>query len=228
MPHRVLSFDAGITHVGLVAAQVSDDWTAIEVTHAACIDLTDVRHDRVPRRQCKLPHTNSLAHRYAHFVQEMEPLICEATHFFVEQQPPQSAGMVFEQLLLFHFQGLTTSVSPARIHARFGLPRGDYERRKAASCDVAVCLFPALAPFMASASRGHDIADAACILQYQCEQRHRTWRWRQARSELNIERFAYRPAFCRTCAREGDAGQSAYRADDCPRCRPSGDALLPR
>jgi hypothetical protein len=220
MVWSVLSFDAGITHVGLVAARVSDDWSTIEITHAECVDLAAVRHDRVPRKKCEIPHTNSLAHRYAHFVQEMGPAFDEADHFFVEQQPPQSAGMVFEQLLLLDCQGSTTSVPPVKVHRRFGLPAGDYEKRKAASCACAVEMFPDIAPRMEAARRAHDIADAACILVYECERRHAAWRRRRIARELKLEEFAYRPTFCRACKRGGDVGQSAYRPEDCPRCTP--------
>ena len=218
-PFRVLSFDAGITHVGMVAAEVSRDWTRIHITHAACVDLTRVEHRRVPKKKCNIPHTNSLAHRYAHFVQEMGPAFNEANYYFVEQQPPQSAGMVFEQLLHLDCQGQTTSVPPSKIHARFGLPRGDYERRKEASEQCAVKLFPELKQYMTEASRGHDIADAACILKYECECRHVLWRRREMSREMNLMQFAYKPEFCRACQVEGDTGQSAYTQEDCPRCR---------
>ena len=221
MVQKVLAFDAGITHVGVVAATVSSDWRDIEIANALCIDITDMRHDRVPRRKCQIPHTNSLADRYAHFAQEMGPAFHEANWIFVEQQPPQSAGMVFEQLLLLDRRECTVSVPPAKIHARFGLPPGDYDRRKEASCVVAKRLFPELVPLMAAARREHDIADAACILKYACEQRHVLWRRRQLRFETNLERFAYRPTGCRQCI--GLAGirageQTAYYTRDCPRC----------
>jgi hypothetical protein len=219
MVHFVLSFDAGITNVGMVAARVSDDWTSAEITYAACVDLADVRHDRVRKCDCKIPHTNSLAHRYAHFVQEMQPAFDEAKHFFVERQPPQSAGMVFEQLLLLHCQGYTTSVPPVKIHKRFNLPQGDYDARKEASSKCAVELFPELLPYMQQARRDHDIADAACILYYMCECKHDEWRRRQAKKVLNMEHYAYRPTFCRACREPEDCGQSAYSQDACPRCR---------
>ena len=220
MSRRVLSFDAGITHVGVVYAEVSDDWTRVEILNAACVDITDVRHERVAKKDCKIPHTNSLAHRYAHFMQELGPVARTASHFFVEQQPPQSAGLAFEQLLLLDFQGCTTSVSPARIHQRFSLPRGDYDRRKEASCACAVKLYPALAPLMRAARRAHDIADAACILHYQCEQLHVLWRQRRVTKLANMERFAFRPTCCRACAplRAATPRQMAYSAADCPRC----------
>jgi hypothetical protein len=218
MARKVLAFDAGITHVGLVAATVSEDWQQITVENALCIDITDVRHDRVPRKKCCIPHTNSLADRYAHFVQEMGPAFAEANWIFVEQQPPQSAGMVFEQLLLLDRRECTTSVPPSKIHARFALPRGDYDRRKEVSCQVARNLFPALVPYMKRASREHDIADAACILKYACEVRHVLWRRRLLQSERNFERFAYRPTGCRQCTDMRSGAQTAYDPRDCPRC----------
>lgn len=215
---RILSFDAGITHVGMVAAEVSVDWSAIRITHADCVDLTCVQHNRVKRQRCKLDHNNSLASRYAHFVQELGPLFNEADHYFVEQQPPQSAGLVFEQLLLLQCQGYTTSVHPAKIHKKFNLPRGDYDQRKVVSCAVALKLFPDLGVWMRGASREHDIADAACILKYECDRRHELWLRRQRRASMNLEAYGYAPQFCRACRRPEDQGQSAYQQFDCPRC----------
>lgn len=221
MVRKVLSFDAGIHNIGVVAATVSDDWQDIRIENATCIDITVIRHNRVPKAKCKIPHTKCLADRYAHFVQEMGPSFDEADYIFVEQQPPQSAGMVFEQLLLLNRRKCTVSVHPSKIHTRFSLPRDDYDRRKEASCEVARRLFPALVPMMDTVRRQHDIADAACILKFACEERHVLWRRRQLQSEYNLEQFAYRPTGCRACVDMRQGEQTVYRLSDCPRCRPS-------
>ena len=223
---RVLAFDAGICHVGLVAAEVGEGWDEVEVTHAACIDLTDVQHRRVPAEACRLPHTNCLAHRYAHFVQEYAPAFAEADELWVEQQPPGSAGMVFEQLLHFQFAGRTTAVAPRTVHAHFGLPGGDYERRKRASCRVALRLFPRLEALARGAARFHDIADAACILRCVCDRRAEALRKRRRAQAhcraTELWAFAYRPAACAACARPGSGEQTAYDRRDCPRCASAG------
>lgn len=169
-PLRILSFDAGITHVGMVEATVRADWSALKLVRAACIDLADVRHDRVPRDRCTLCHTNALAHRFAHFVQEHAPSLEAADVILVEQQPPGSAGQPFEQMLLLHAGARACTVHPRSMHQRLGV-RGDYEERKIDSVKIASSRIDGLREAMDRAVRPHDIADAGCLLLFECERR---------------------------------------------------------
>lgn len=168
---RVASFDAGITHVGMVIADVSQRDNAVAVREARCVDLADVAHRRVPRAACALSHSNSLASRFAHFMQEFEPTLREAELVLVEQQPPGSAGCVFEQLLLFALPSKARTVHPRSVHAFFRIGHLDYEARKSAAERIAR---PHLAGIDTSrASRMHDIADALCILLFHTAQAHK-------------------------------------------------------
>lgn len=163
----------------MVEASVSADWDTIELVGAACIDLADVRHDRVPRDQCTLCHSNALAHRFAHFAQEFAPALDGADLVLVEQQPPGSAGQPFEQMLLLHVGDRARTVHPRSMHRHFGL-RGDYEERKEASVRAAARRVEGLDLAMARAPRPHDIADAACLLAFECDRRAEVLRREQA------------------------------------------------
>lgn len=219
---RVLVFDAGITHVGLVAATISSDWSNVNIASAYCVDITDVKHNRVARDKCTLMHTGSLAHKYAHFVQEFRPAFDEADELWVEQQPPQSAGVVFEQLLHFQFTTRVLSISPHKVHKHFQLPKGDYEGRKRQATKIAIKLFPALQPYIDEAERAHDIADAACMLHYECTRRSKLRRARRRASLFDsvtqLASYAYVPTHCIHCAPKGSAVQTVYNPDECPRC----------
>ena len=169
---RVLAFDAGITHIGMVEATVQGaGWRELDVQAAHCIDLASVPHLRVPRECCRLRHDNTLADRFAHFLQEYAAELSGADHILVEQQPPGSAGQVFEQLLLFAMRDKTTTVHPRSVHAFFGHGRMDYDARKRAAERTAAPLLRGVD--CAGAARQHDIADAVCILLFEAERRRR-------------------------------------------------------
>jgi len=180
---RILAFDAGITHVGMVEAEASGAaWDDLRVTSASCIDLAAIAHRRVPREACTLHHGNSLADRFAHFAQEFAPQLDAADCILVEQQPPGSAGQVFEQLLLFSRRSKTRAIHPRSVHKHHGHGHLDYDGRKAAAERVAAPWLAAAggvaggaaggaAGGVAGAARQHDIADAVCILLFEQHRR---------------------------------------------------------
>ena len=182
---RIVAFDAGITHVGMVEARADLAWQGLCVTRARCIDIARVAHDRVPREECTLKHDNTLASRFAHFLQENRPTIDAAAVVLVEQQPPGSAGQVFEQLLLYAVPR-TQQVHPRSVHKFFGHGHLDYRARKRAAERAAA---PLLGTLAVGAARMHDIADATCLLIYTAEKRRREAVAAVALSEL--QQFAF-------------------------------------
>jgi len=213
-PTRAVCFDAGITHVGFVAARIDAAWRVEDIEHAACVDLTKVEHRRVPLAECTLPHGNALAHRFAHFVQEYAPLIERADHIFVEQQPPGSAGMAFEQLLHLKYEHRVRSVHPRSMHKHFGIGGYDYDGRKERAVSIAARAFPGLAERMQSAARGHDIADATCLLLFECSRRRDAAARAEARerAEAAVAAARDRVAFLWEFAYDPEAGASSASA----------------
>ena len=185
----VVAFDPGIHNVGMVAAVVCPRTFVVRRYVAAeRIDLTAVTHERVPRCECTLVHTNTLADRFAHFCQERDPLLRRAGLILAEQQPPQSAGVVFEQLLLSHFRSRTETVHPRTIHAHFAIGHLDYEKRKQATERYAEKLLKDYG----IKGRMHDVADALCVMTVALDTRARNARVRAAAARVQcLEQFRF-------------------------------------
>ncbi len=191
---RIVCFDAGITHVGMVEARVrGDGWEDVTVVAARCVDLTAIA-GRAPRGApaagCELRHGRTLAGRFAHFVREYEPTLAAADCLLVEQQPPGSAGQCFEQLLLYALPGKTSTVHPRSVHKFFGHGELDYDGRKRAAEKVAAPLLAGVQ--VGGADRMHDIADAVCILLFEAERRRREAACRAAAPAVaHLQQFAF-------------------------------------
>lgn len=185
----VLAFDPGINNVGMVAAEACPRTFVVRRYIAAeRIDLAAVTHHRVQRSDCKLQHTNSLADRFAHFCQERQPLLESAGLILTEQQPPQSAGCVFEQLLLSRFRSRTHSVHPRTVHSHFGIGHLDYDGRKQATESYAAQLLREYGV----TGRAHDVADALCVMTVGLEKRAREARIRAAAARvLCLEQYRF-------------------------------------
>ena len=185
----VVAFDPGIQNVGMVAAEACPRTFVVRRYIAAeRIDLTAMTHDRVSRRDCKLQHTNSLADRFAHFCQERQPLLERAGLIFAEQQPPLSAGCVFEQLLLSRFRSRTHTVHPRTIHTHFGIGHLDYEARKKANERYAAQLLREYGV----TGRMHDVADALCVMTVGLEKLARDARIRAAAARVQcLEQYRF-------------------------------------
>jgi hypothetical protein len=188
-----VAFDAGITNIGMVAATVDDQHRIARVVRAESFDLMHVPHERVALCDCALKHDNTIAARFAHFIQEEAPLLEQAEHILVEQQPPGSAGTAFEQLLLFSFPNKTSRVHPRSMHAHFGFGALDYDGRKRAAVRRAQSV---LTLFRGACGREHDVADAFCLLQFELSKRAEQLRREHAarRAALSVSdlwRFAY-------------------------------------
>ena len=103
----------------------------------------------------------------------------------MEQQPPGSAGQPFEQMLLLRMGDRARTV-PRSMHKRFGL-RGDYEERKRASGESRRAESRASSEQW-RAPRPHDIADAACLLAFECDRRAELLRHEEAARDAEARR----------------------------------------
>lgn len=164
----LLAVDVGIVNL---AYAVLDD---AEVRTFGVVDLTMLRHRRVPRWECGLCHGNSLSDRVAHFVQEHRPLFDDADVVLIEQQPPGGHQAV-EQLLYAAFREKAHLVSPTAMHAFYGIRDLDYDGRKAAVEDRVIArLPPELKRALEALERRHDVCDAVCLARFWLCRHYRT------------------------------------------------------
>ena len=215
----VVSIDIGVLNLGLVEARIK--WTErkyhpdqstdqpmaqparpdhrVTVLRAERVDITDLKHKRVPREACKLYHTRDMCDRVAHFVQEYRDVFDRADVVLIERQPLSGLTST-EQLLYSTFREKAVLCSPTTMHCWLKIRDLDYEARKEATTKRAAPYLEGLASYT-SECRQHDIADALCfVLWYAHEEttrRHSTSveRWRAARRRVPTGGFQTLDAF---------------------------------
>ena len=183
---KVLSIDIGITNLGYVYSQFNinldfgskykakiynDDYaTLMENSHKDImildcdrVDITQVKHRKVPFCVCKLHHDRCIPDYLDHFIQETS-YFQECDILLLERQPP--VGITNVQDLLFkQFRDKVKLVSPASIHKYFKLPGGEYNARKQLSEQLSLRYLQNFTAFTKNIRR-HDIADAMLMTIY--------------------------------------------------------------
>lgn len=177
MPSVSVAFDVGIVHLAFVVIESIEEseWATcplpVKILMTETIDLTRLKHERVPRDRCQLHHTAQIADRMAHFFAEYEPRFREfgeISRVYLEQQPITGITSV-ESLLFQRYRECVKLVSPTQMHRWAGIHLLDYDRRKEAVVEMAR---EALEPFPSfrDLERQHDQADALMILLFELYQ----------------------------------------------------------
>jgi hypothetical protein len=158
-----VSIDVGILNLALVKANV-EEFKITNIIEAHVINLNELRHNHVSRKQCTLHHSNDVYDKIEHMLQEYASVFEGATHVLIERQP--ISGLVHvEQLLFGKFRSMARLVSPNAMHHWLGINHLTYDQRKIETTRVAkpyLDIFPA----WVCATRVHDMADSLCILLY--------------------------------------------------------------
>lgn len=155
---NLVSIDVGLKNLALVLFY----WDGNPRNDPALIryyrvDLTNMSHDRVERSKCLIPHTNEMADRVAHFLQEYAAVFSWADKILIERQPP--GGLLeIHSLLLFKYRSKAELVSPNSVHAHFCMNHLDYDGRKVRSLAIARHRYPGSIP--TDDGRWHDVSDA--------------------------------------------------------------------
>ena len=183
---KVLSIDIGITNLGYVYSQFNIDTqfgsrykaniynenvelnlksSKQDITIIDCnrVDITNVKHCRVPFHLCKLHHDRCIPDYLDHFIQETS-YFEQADVILLERQPP--VGITNVQDLLFRlFRDKVKMISPSSVHKYFGMPSCDYDGRKRLSEELSSSYLCNFTSFTNNIRR-HDIADAMLMTIY--------------------------------------------------------------
>ena len=164
----VLGVDVGIINLGLCLVETDDFYQSKTLNAWKHIDITVMRHNRVPRHTCVLSHTNCLCDRLKHVFQEEIELFNSADVIVIEQQPP-CGHIAVEQLILSEFRQKACLVSPVSMQKSFDMRRLTYEERKTQA--QRIFNESRIVPFevkdlLSKRERSHDVYDAFLIAEY--------------------------------------------------------------
>lgn len=167
MVRYCLSFDVGLANLAYVVVAFDQRWSKCSILDARCVNLTQLRHDRVKYKDCRLYHTNEAYDRLEHFFQEY-CLTWEKygsiERVFIERQPICGLNHV-ETLLFTKFRKHAIKISPNAMHKWLGISSMDYDARKAATVKLATPYLEQLRGFR-EVGRQHDMGDALMIMFY--------------------------------------------------------------
>ena len=183
---KVLSIDVGITNLGFVYSDITFNEPKdgsrykhlllnscyslnksflkenIKIIDCNKIDITKVKHRKVPFCICKLHHDRCIPDYLDHFIQETS-YFEECDVLLIERQPP--VGITNVQDLLFkQFRDKVLLISPNSVHKYFGL-NNVYEERKEKSEKTSQYFLEEFDNFKKHI-RKHDISDAMLMILY--------------------------------------------------------------
>ena len=156
----ILAIDIGIINLGYVFSEIKHN--KIRVIECNRIDITNVKHRRVPICNCKLFHGRNIPDYLDHFVQETDAFE-KADIILIERQPPVGITNV-QDLLFVKFRSRVIFISPNTLHKHFGMD-SDYLTRKNESEAIAKEYLDNFNNFI-EAERKHDISDAMLMIIY--------------------------------------------------------------
>jgi len=157
---KVLSIDPGIKNLGYVYCEIG---TSIKVLECNRVDITFMKHSKIPFCECTLRHENCIPDYLDHFVQEND-IFEKADIILLERQPPQGLLNV-QDLLFIKYRDKITLINPNSIHKYFKMTKGDYDLRKIESVDFANSFLNEFYNFEIN-ERKHDISDAMLTIMY--------------------------------------------------------------
>jgi hypothetical protein len=185
-----VSFDVGIIHMGLFVgdydeASLCDENVPVTMYMIEMVDLTQLRHERVKRSECKLQHSNHIVDRMAHFFQEYEPQFQEfgeVIDVMVEQQPITGIGSV-ESLIIQKYRDIITVISPVSMHKWAGISHLEYDQRKQAVTAQITEVVPKEFTSYHNEPHKFDMADALMLFLFEISRRQTKAREIQAKTE---------------------------------------------
>jgi len=174
---KVLSIDIGITNLGYVYSifdldneinsikinfmKTNNDF--IEIVKCDRVDITNVKHHRIPFCECKLHHDYCIPDYVEHFIQEHQEMFSESDVIIIERQPPTGITNV-QDLIFSKFRDKVQLISPNKIHKYFNMSK-DYSIRKKESETISEYYLSRFKKFTNNV-RKHDISDAMLMLIY--------------------------------------------------------------
>jgi hypothetical protein len=155
---KILSIDIGIINLGYVYSE------GLNVLECNRVDITKVKHNKVPYCNCKLHHDFCIPDYLDHFIQENPDIFKNSDIILIERQPPVGITNV-QDLIFTKFRNKVKLVSPNTIHKFFKMSKCDYDTRKIESLELTNKYLKQFTTFQNN-ERKHDISDAMLMIIY--------------------------------------------------------------
>lgn len=158
----IVSIDIGFEHMGVIGAQVFEDYTLDTITFCKLVNIKKLVTE-CSMDNCELKHSLCITDYMYHFFKIYGDHFERATHIVIERQPPKGFIAV-QELIIYRYREKTTLVSPNSIHKHFTMPKVQKLRKM-----FTVCMANnRLSKFLdyANSPRKHDMSDAYCQLMY--------------------------------------------------------------
>lgn len=172
----VLAIDVGVRNLAMALVDVDRRrGKLMRIVAIELVDLTALRHRRVPRHRCALPHSAEMCDRIAHLVQEYDDeWFARADGGILIERQPLAGLKSVEQLLLATFRDRAELVHPCAVHAWARVAHQTYDERKrsaVARIDALLAAREAIADAAVrerwrAMVRAHDVADALMLVLY--------------------------------------------------------------
>jgi len=243
MTRLIVSIDVGLLNLGLLVAEVAEDYMLDRIIAAHKIDLRQLAHTTVARKNCLLHHANCTADRVMHVIQEHRAYFDRAEKVLIERQPLCGLTDV-EQVFMALLRDKTVLVSPNAMHKHFDIGHLNYDGRKVATTRLANQHLEH-DPVWKTLTRKHDVADAYCLMMFWLSRQQHTHHKTQldnrlAEVKLNRQRhtgfanldksgtnvLAYLESF-RFAGCKGDAGARFADSSVDRRYAPGNPAAIP-
>lgn len=195
----VTSIDVGYTNLGIIVAEVDQEWVLRKILYFRRVNLANQRHEVVPMEECKLHHSREVSDLTDHFVQQHRSWLQISEFVLIERQPPTGMKHV-EQLLFKEFREKAVLMSPNSMHAYFGIQDLEYDERKVKVTEIADEMLktnPMLHLKFQGLTRKHDVGDSAAHLKKFIEDKARELaeerRGMAIKWKLNLDQYIYQP-----------------------------------
>ena len=172
----IVSIDIGLYHLGLIGAQVHDNYIIDTVTDCKLVNIKE-ETQFCTNGNCKLHHELCMSDYISHFIQNYGNLLDRAEIILLEQQPP--LGFIsIQELIKFNYRNKTKMVSPCAMHAFFSIGHLSREGRKNMTVKMAKNYLEGVGDFDDN-ERQHDLCDAYMLMKFYLVHKHNEYQTEQ-------------------------------------------------
>lgn len=188
---KILSVDVGIKHLGLSLTSLHDNFEVERFEDVTLIDITNFKHTKVSRRNCKLHHDNNITDWINHVYQELDWF--EISDYILMEHQPITGLVAVQELIRNKYRDKVIPVYPVSMHKFYNIRDQDYDRRKVSSETIALYYLneykvdDKVVNKFNNYVRKHDIGDSLLYTVYWATVKHKEYEAIRKSEEIKIK-----------------------------------------